>query len=422
MTVLIRGARVMDASSPFHDMVVDIFMDKGVIQAIDHKLELVAQTIVEHDGLHVSAGWTDIFADYSEPGYEHKETIHSGLASAAAGGFTDVMTVPNTSPVTASKSLVQYQLKQAEGHVVQLHPLGAISKDAEGKNLAEMLDMHAHGAIAFTDGWKPVQSANLMLKALEYAKAFDGTLIQIPCDTALAGGGLMHEGPESTQLGMAGIPALAETLQLYRDIELLRYTGSRLHITGVSAEASVELIRRAKSEGLDISCSVTPYHLVYNDTALRSYNSMYKVMPPLRSEQDRLALVAGLADGTIDCIASHHRPQEWDAKAKEFEYAAEGMNSQELAFAAVYNTLKGQVADSRIIDALSAKPAALFGLNKAGVQKGATADLTLFSFAAVTHKNNLHSRSANNPFSGRTLAGKVLGVIKNTKIVFNDNY
>lgn len=411
----------MDTSSPFHDKLVDIFIDKGIIQAIDHKLELVAQTILEMDGLCISAGWTDVFADYGEPGYEHKETIHSGLASAAAGGFTTVFTVPNTLPVTSSKSMVQYQLKQAEGHVVQIHPLGAISKDAEGKTLAELLDMHAHGAIAFSDGWKPVQQANLMLKALEYAKAFDGTLVQIPSDATLTTGGLMHEGPESTRLGMPGIPVLAETLQLYRDIELLRYTGSRLHVTGVSAAASVAMIRNAKKDGLDISCSVTPYHLVYNDTILRSYNSLYKVMPPLRSEEDRLALVAGLADGTIDCIASHHRPQEWDAKAKEFEYASEGMNVQELAFVAVYDRLKGLVAEERIIDALSARPAALFGLNKAGVNKGASADLTLFSFTGTTSKPLLHSRSANNPFSGHTLAGKVLAVIKNDNIVFNEN-
>jgi dihydroorotase len=421
MTMLIRGAKVIDTLSPFHNKRVNIFIDNGIIRAIDEKLENIADTIIEAEDLCVSAGWCDLFADYREPGFEHKETIATGLDSAAAGGFTHVFILPNTNPTISSKSVVQYLLIQSESHAVQLYPIGAISKDIEGKNLAEMLDMHAHGAIAFSDGWKPIQNPNLMLKALEYAKAFDGTLIQLPCDTNLSAGGLMHEGPESTRLGMPGIPTIAETLQLYRDIELLRYTNSKLHVTGISSAESVAMVRRAKAEGLNITCSVTPYHLVFTDEALRGYNSIYKVMPPLRSEADRKALVEGLKDGTIDCITSHHRPQEWDAKAKEFEYASEGMNVQEITFSIVYNALKDIVPIETIVAALSYNPAKIFGLANGKLENNAVADLTLFSLSQRTQKNKLHSLSQNNPFMDINLVGNVIGIVKNKQLILNQN-
>lgn len=419
MTILIRGAKVIDENSAYHLKTVDIFIDNGIVKSIGSNLTDTADTIIDEKNLNISMGWTDLFADYREPGFEHKETIASGLASAAQGGFTSVMTTPNTNPTVSSKSVVQYLIKQAEGHAVTLRPLGAISNNIEGKNLAEMLDMHANGAIAFSDGWKPIQNASLMLKALEYAKSFDGTLIQIPMDANLAAGGLMHEGVESTQLGMPGIPTLAESLHLHRDIELLRYTGSKLHVTGISSAESVALIRKAKEEGLNITCSVTPYHLALNDELLRSYDSVYKVMPPIRRESDRKALIAGLKDGTIDCIASHHRPQEWDAKAKEFEYASDGMNVQELSFAIVWNALNKEVALATIIKALAQNANAIFGLKKAGIKEGAKADLTLFTTEAPSQIKEMKSRVRNNPFLGKSLKGKVLGIINNNQLVLN---
>lgn len=410
---------MIEGSSPHHLDTVDIFIENGIVQSIAKKLENKADTIIEAEGLHISNGWTDIFADYREPGFEHKETIASGLASAAAGGFTAVLTVPNTNPTVSSKSVVQYILKQAEGNAVSLHPIGSISNNIEGKNLAEMLDMHTHGAVAFSDGWKPIQNANLMLKALEYVKAFDGTLIEIPSDTTLSSGGLMHEGIESTQLGMPGIPSLAETLHLHRNIELLRYTDSKLHITGISCAESVTMIRNAKADGLNITCSVTPYHLALNDEIMRSYNSAYKVMPPIRTENDRKALVEGLKDGTIDCIAAHHRPQEWDAKAKEFEYASDGMNVQENTFAILYNTLKNEVPLERLVDALSQKPNGIFGVKNSSVKEGDAVNFTLFSTAGQTKLDSLKSKSANNPFMNKELAGKVVGILKGNQVILN---
>lgn len=419
MAILIRGAKVIDESSAYHLQTVDIFIENGVVQSIGQSLNVSAETIIEQPGLCISMGWVDVFADYREPGFEHKETIASGLASAAAGGFTSVMIAPNTNPTISSKSVVQYIIKQAEGNAVSLYPIGSVSNNIEGKNLAEMLDMQANGAVAFSDGWKPIQNASLMLKALEYVKSFDGTVIQMPMDANLSAGGLMHEGEGSTQLGMPGIPTIAETLHLHRDIELLRYTNSRLHITGVAAAESVELIRRAKADGLNITCSVTPYHLALNDEVLRSYDSVYKVMPPIRSEKDRQALIEGLKDGTIDCIASHHRPQEWDAKAKEFEYASDGMNVQELSFAIAHNATNDSLKMEQIINALANNANTIFGLKKEGVKEGACADFTLFNTNESTQINEMKSRVRNNPFLGKSLLGKVLGIVKCDTLVLN---
>ena len=413
--MLLRQAKVIDPSSPFHGQVVDLLFENGTLKNIAPNIDTAGAEVISGEGLCISKGWVDVLADYREPGYEQKETIATGLNAAAAGGFTDVLLAPNTNPSIDNKSSVQAVIQRAAGHAVKLHPLGAATKNIEGKNLAEMLDMRTGGAIAFSDGWQPVQNSNLMLKALEYVKAFNGIIVQIPIDTALATGGLMNEGETSTRLGMPGIPVLAETLQVHRDIELARYTKSRLHLTGVSTKESIELIRAAKNDGIDVTCSVTPYHLALNEDALTSYDSLYKVNPPLRSEADRLALVAALKDGTIDCIATHHRPQDWDAKTKEFEYAGDGMNIQEIAFAVLWDAVGEEAGIERIIDALSAAPRKIFGLETDGVKEGSAASFTIFTTAAThTYKQEgLKSLGMNNPFLGKELKGAVKGIINN---------
>jgi len=421
MQVHIRKARVIDPQSGFHNKVVDLLVEDGIIKNIATTIITKADTVIEAKGLCVSPGWVDVFADYREPGFEHKETIESGLSCAAAGGFTDVLLAPNTQPALSTKSIIQYVLQKAAGNVVNLHPLGAATQNTDGTNLAEMLDMHENGAIAFTDGWKPVQHTGLMLKALEYVKAFNGIIIQIPIDATLSAGGLMHEGIVSTGLGMAGIPALAETLAVHRDIELARYTGSRLHITGISAAGSVEMIRKAKADGVAVTCSVTPYHLALTDQSLSGYSSIYKVLPPLRTEADRLALVEGLKDGVIDCIASHHRPQDWDAKAKEFEYAADGMAVQESTFNILWDALREYIDIERIVDALATIPRDIFGLGTPEIKKGNKATISIFTTEGhhTLAVKDIKSSSQNNPFTGKKLAGKVVGVINNGQLYFN---
>jgi dihydroorotase len=411
MRVLIKQAKIIQAASPLHNQVMDILMEDNTIVSIAKQIdEAGAEKIISEKELIFSPGWVDLMADYAEPGYEYKEGIKNGLAVAAKGGFTDVVIVPNTQPSISNKAAVQFALQQAQGAPAKLHVLGSISNNIEGKDLAEMLDMHEQGAVGFTDGWKPLQNAALMLKALEYVKAFKGILVQIPTDSTIASNGLMHEGVQSTQLGMAGIPTIAETILLQRDIDLLRYTQSRLHISGVSCAASIAIIKQAKAAGLAITCDTTPYHLLFTDNALTSYNSLYKVMPPLRSEEDRQALIAALKDGTIDCIASHHRPQDWDAKQKEFEYASYGMAVQEYSFAALYAEFEKELSIERWMDLFANNARCIFNLPYQIIQEGASGN---FSVVSLQHPNKLQiengqSKSNNMPFDTWSCNAKVI--------------
>ncbi len=433
MQISINHVRVTDIHSAHHDQLVDINIADGVITDVmptkksankgTSKVVLGGKELWRGatEGMCVSPGWVDVFADYREPGFEHKETISSGLAVAAAGGFTDVLVAPNTQPTVSSKSVIQYLLGRAAGNAVNLHPIGSATQNADGKELAEMMDMRSNGAIAFSDGWKPVQNAGLLLKALEYVTAFGGIIVQIPVDDSLAAGGLMNEGIVSTSLGMQGVPQLAETLRIHRDIELLRYTNSKLHISGVSTAASLEMIKRAKAEGLAITCSVTPYHLALTEDALTTYDSAYKVSPPLRGTSDQAALLLGIADGTIDGIASHHRPHEWDAKMKEFEYAADGMAVQELSFPIIWQALSQSVSPAHLTNLLSSAPRRIFGLPDAGIEVGNRASLTLFNISEKYSLQANHARSAsiNNPFLGQEFTGRVIGICNNNQIIIN---
>ena len=434
MQVHITKARVIDGQSDHNDQVVDITVTDGKISSISaagRKSSKATLSTIAVDGKEiwkgapgqevlVSNGWVDVFADYREPGLEHKEMIETGLAAAASGGFTDVLVMPNTQPSISSKSVIQYVTSKAAGNVVSLHALGTVTANAEGKDIAEMMDMYANGGLAFTDGWKPVQNPQLMLKALEYVKAFSGTVLQMPVDAQLSAGGLMNESIVSTALGLQGIPTISESLMVYRDIELLRYTNSRLHITGVSTAESLALIRKAKKEKLSITCSVTPYHLALNENELKGYSSHYKVMPPLRGEADRQALIKGLADGTIDCIATHHRPHEWDAKTKELDYAADGMAIQELAFNIVWNAVKDKVTIERLVAALT--PRSIFDMSERTIKKGAIASLTVFSTTGTHTLENAAKKSMaiNNPFIGQELAGRVIAICNNGTLSINN--
>lgn len=407
MSLLIKNATISDPQSAHNGQKSDILIRKGVITAIGKNLNEKADKVIESKALQVSPGWVDVLADYCDPGYEHKESITSGLNAAAAGGFTDVFVVPNTQPVITTKSVLEYVQKKADGHKVKLHVLGAVSKNTEGKDLAEMMDMQHAGAVAFSDGWHPVQNAGLMMKALEYVKAFNGIIVQIPVHASLAQGGLMNEGETSVRLGMSGIPNIAESLLVQRDIELVRYTKSRVHFSGVSTPESLGIIRAAKKEGLDVTCSVTPYHLMFTEDMLHMYDSVYKVEPPLRTEAERKLLVKALTDGTIDCIATHHQPQDWDAKVKEFEYAQAGMIGQETCLAMLVAAAP-KVEASRWAELLSINPRKIFGLRQITIAEGQPADITVFDMEAswTYTKENKKSLGMNSPWIGKELKGK----------------
>lgn len=330
MNLLIKSATILDPGSAFHQQVTDILIENGVITRIAEDIDADAE-VIDGEGKYVSPGFFDLNCNIGELGLETKEDMHSGTRAAAAGGFTGIALMPNTSPPVHSKAEIEYLLNRAKSNLVDVYPLGTISHKREGKDLAEMYDMYLSGARAFTDGNRPVQDAGLMERALLYAQGFDATVFSYPEDTAIAGKAKVNEGEVSTLLGMKGIPSLAEELMIARDLYLAEYTVSRIHFSTISTARSVELIREAKRKGLEVTCDVAAHHLVLTDEALMGFDSMYKVKPPLRTKDDVLALIKGLKDGTIDAIVSQHTPHEVEFKDVEFEMAEYGITGFQTA-------------------------------------------------------------------------------------------
>jgi len=421
MKILLRKAFIADNSSPFNGATKDILIDNGIIVQIADSISTVADNTVEADGLTVSPGWVDIFTHAADPGYEYRETLSTAAAAAAAGGYTTVFTLPDTLPIIQNKSQVEYIRKGSATLPVEFYPLGAITRNTEGKELAEMYDMHASGAIAFSDGLQPVQTSGLLLKALQYVKAFNGTIVQMPVDKSIGTHGLMNEGIVSTQLGLPGIPAVAEHIIIKRDLDLLRYTESKLHITGVTTAESIRLVKEAKAEGLQVTCSVTPYHLFFADEDLQQYDTNLKLTPPLRSRADVQALKDAVIDGTVDCIASHHIPHNVDAKICEFEYAKAGMIGLQTAFVAVNTAIPG-LSVEKIVALFSQNARNIFHLPATNmIKENHIAELTLFTRSGNTTltKANNKSASNNSAFMDKTLNGQVIGIASKQSLHLN---
>ena len=412
MTILIKQAKIVDPSSSFNGRTADIFIENGVIQKINSSLNEKADQVIKEDNLHVSPGWVDPFAHFADPGFENKETIETGAKAAIAGGFTDVFLIPNTNPAVHDKSMVEYIVQKAKSQSLNIFPIGAITKNTDGRELAEMYDMKMSGAKAFSDGINSVQTAGIFLKALQYVKAFNGIIIQVPDDKSINPQGLMNEGIISTQLGMPGKPSIAEELIVERDIKLALYADSKIHFTGISTGCSLEQIKNAKENNGQISCSVTPYHLFFCDEELVQYDTNLKVNPPLRNTTDRDAIRKGISDGIIDCIATHHLPHEKDCKILEFENARNGMIGLETAYA-VIRTAMPEITQETWVNLLSVNTRKIFQLTSAQIVEGNNATITLFNPDVkwtVTEKN-IFSKSKNSPFLGRELTGKALGTL-----------
>lgn len=418
MEIIIRAARIIDTGSPFHNQVKDIFISNGRIKKIASKIQNTGNAKeIKLDNLHVSLGWVDMNTFLADPGLEHKETIETGCAAAAFGGFTHICAMPNTQPVTQTKSQVEYILGKSAAQICCVHPVGAVSQECQGKELAEMYDMYKAGAIAFSDGLVPSPSAGMVERALLYVKAFDGLVLIHPEEKSISKNGAMHEGITSTRLGLPGAPAVAEELAVNRDLYILEYTDSKLHFLDVSLKKSVELIRAAKKKGLKVSASVNAYNLLLEDSAVGNYNTNFKVNPHLRGKEDLQALAKGLADGTLNTITSAHQPQDEECKKLEFDKADFGMIGLETCYAVASTALSGKVDLTVIISALSNNPRSILGLNNS-VQEGAEADLTLFNpeYKWTFKAEHIQSRSSNSPFLSTAFTGKALGVINKGKL------
>ncbi len=416
MNLLIKQVRIVDPTSSFNGRTVDILISNGIITAIGNQLHDAADKTISQEGLHVSPGWVDLFADFADPGYEYRETLESGARAAAAGGFTTVCVIPNTHPVADQKAVIEYIVQKAKTLPVTILPLGAITKNTEGKELAEMYDMKQAGAVAFTDGIRPLQSAGVLVKALQYIKSFQGVLLQLPDDKSINPQGAMNEGITSTRMGLLGRPEIAEELFVARDMELAAYAGSHLHLTGISTRGSLKRIREARQRKIPLTCSTTPYHLFFCDEDLSTYNTYLKVNPPLRNKQDRSALQKAVIEGEVDCIATHHLPHETDSKIVEFEHAKNGMIGLQTAYPVVNTALEG-ISQDRLVELFVINPRKILGLKIPTLQEGGEANLTLFNptTPCILHKESIKSGSKNSAFTGIELKGNVLGIFNNNQ-------
>jgi dihydroorotase len=419
--LLLKNGRVVDPASSV-DETLDLLIEKGKVSRLDRRIEEQGVQTVDLTGMVVAPGFIDMHVHLREPGQEWKETVASGTAAAASGGFTGVACMANTLPVNDSRSVTELIMTQAAEHgTVPVYPIGAVTKGLGGEELAEMDDMREAGARAFSDDGKPVYSSLMMRKALEYSKIFDLPIIDHCEDTVLVDGGVMNEGETSTRLGLRGWPSVAEDIMVQRDILLSEYTGGHVHIAHISTARAVEFVRRAKRRKIRVTCEVTPHHFALDETAVGEYDTDAKMNPPLRAKDDGKAMLKGLADGTIDAIATDHAPHHCDEKCVEFSTAPFGVIGLETALPVTLDRLvnKGKIGLERMIELYTTGPARILRLDKGTLRKGADADITVLDLNRRTtiDPEGFRSKSRNTPFRGWELRGAPVMTIVAGKIV-----
>ncbi len=422
MPIVIKNGRVIDPASRT-DCIADVLIVDGRVAGVAPNLSSPKAAVMDATGLIVAPGFIDMHVHLREPGFEHAETIESGSRAAAAGGFTSICAMPNTKPVNDSATVTSYIVERARSHaVVNVFPVGAITKGSAGEELAAIGAMKSAGAVAISDDGLPVMNARVMRRAMEFARSYDLPVIQHCEDLNLSAGGDMHEGVASVRWGLRGIPSASEDVMVARDIVLSRLTGARYHVAHISTRNSVAMVEEARRQGLPVTCEATPHHFALSDERMHPYDSNYKMRPPLRSECDRAAIVDAIAAGTVSAIATDHAPHPGSEKMQEFERCPFGIIGLETAVALALEVLvqTGRITLNRMVELFTAGPESVMRLGRGTLAPGAPGDVTVFStdLEWTYDVNQSFSRSRNSPFDGRTFRGGPVATIVNGEFVW----
>ncbi len=412
MKILIQSPEILDPGSPFHQKEKNVLIQNGRVTAIGDK-NFSADKIIRAEGMKLSTGWFDLGTFIGDPGLEYKEDLESGTRAAAAGGFTEIALLPNTHPCVQTKNEISYIMRGNAQRLVQVHPMASVTQNNKGEELTEMIDLHAAGAVAFTDGLKPVWHTDIFLKSLQYLQKFNGVLVDHPEDYWLNLFGQMHEGVTSTRLGLKGMPRIAEEIVIGKNLELLQYAGGRLHFARISTPRSIELIKAARKKH-EVTCDVAIYQALLDDTLLGDFDTNYKVNPPVRERADNDSIIKGLRDGTIDVLSSGHMPQDEESKNLEFDRAEFGIISLQ-TFCANLTSLSKFVNWEILIEKVTSGPRQVLHLDVPRIDEDTPANLTLFdpNHKWVLNDETNFSKSRNSPWFGKELTGKAVAVFNN---------
>lgn len=413
MSLLIKKALIIDPSSTFHSKKMDILIERGKITSIKENITSESKNTMDGASVHVSPGWMDLHAEFNDPGLEQKEDLASGAAAAKNGGYSTVIISANTYPILETKAQVKYIQNSSQTLPIDVRPFAALSEGLKGQNFTEMYDLHLAGAVGFSDGNLPISNPDLLKRALQYSKTFNGKVVIYPSDNRISHHGVMHEGISSTHLGLKADPSLSEEIMVARDLAIAEYCEAPIHFRTISSESSVSQIKRAKKRGVQVTCDVAIANLIWNDTTLESFDTNYKLTPPLRSEKDRKALLKGINNGTIDAIVSNHNPQNIEEKQCEFDIAGFGQSSIETTYSLYQTYLSASISLETWVKAVSINPRRIFAQELAPINIGTVANLTVFDTQQKWNVkvSDLYSKSKNTPVIGQTLTGKVLDVI-----------
>ncbi len=414
---LIKNITILDKTSEFNGKKVHLLIENGNVTKISEDFCKDTETaqIIDYNGCYLAPPFCDVYVHVGDPGFEYREDIQSVANAALFGGFTSICSIADNHPITQTKAQVEYIINQAKNTAIDIFPIGAITENFDGKTPTEMQDMHQAGAIAFSDAPHSIKDSGMLLRALQYVQPFEGLVITMPYDKSLVGDGQVNESEISVRMGMKGITNLSEYASVQRDLEVLRYTGGKLHLVGISTAESVSLIRKAKVDGLQVTCSVFVHHLIGNENEVKNFDANYKVFPPLRTDNDKQALIEGLIDGTIDTISTQHTPLSNDEKNVEFELAEFGMIGLETAFGLLNKNLGNQISKEKWVELLSVNPRKILG------KPNRLEDFVILNFEEeyVFRENMIRSKSKNTPYLEHSLKGKVKAAFVKGKLYQN---